>query len=63
MQAVSFYGPRRSCVSANAKPDGECCGDGGRIFRVRANLVNIAVDVYRELPGSSAINGTRNPPT
>lgn len=60
MEALLFYGPRRSCVAANAKPDGGRCGDDVRICRVRAHLMNIAVDVYGGLPGSSAIHGTRN---
>ena len=49
MKAVALYGPRCSCVVANAKADGGRRDDDVRIYLVRAHLMNIAVYVYRGL--------------
>jgi hypothetical protein len=55
VEAVTFYGPRCSCVAANAKANSGRRDDNVGIFLVRANLMNIAVDIYGGLPGFSAI--------
>ncbi len=43
-------------TAANAKTDSGRRDDDVRICLVRAHLVNIAVDIYSGLPGSSAIH-------
>src|ERR1700722_16029787 len=37
-----------------------CCDANVRIYLVCAHLMNIAVDIYGGIPGSSAVHGTRN---
>jgi len=60
VEAFALYDPRGPGVAANAKANGGCRGDNAGICRVRAHLMNVAVDLYGGLPGSSAIHGTRN---
>jgi hypothetical protein len=56
VEAIPFYDPRRPGVAANAKANSGRRDDNVGICRVRAYLMNIAVDIYGGLPGSSAIH-------
>jgi len=60
VEAFLFYDPHCPGIAAQAKPGSSRCGDKVGICRMRAHLVNIAVDSDGGLPGSSTIRGTRN---
>src|ERR1700733_1479048 len=60
MQAGGFDYPGRPSVAAGAEPG---CGGGrhnGRTVRVRANLMDVAINVDRGLPGYATIHRSRD---
>ena len=60
VKAPLFDLPCRPAVAAGAKPDRSGGRHDARAVRVRANLMNIAIDVDRGLPGYATVHRSRD---
>ena len=62
MQALLLDGPGTAAIPADAKPNRRRRDYRAGMHWVRANFVDVTIDVNCGLPGHTAIGGARNAP-
>src|SRR5712691_3932801 len=60
MQALLFYGPCHSTIAARAEPDSGGGDDDAWTIRMRADLMDVAVDVDGGLPSCAPVRRPGN---